>query len=537
MANPIFILDIDETGVVAVHPNRVELPMLVAPTPEDQRNKFFNTVRPSLITIGCMNLSDRGFDFDSSFIVPRAKKKFVQFAELMLKLQQDDPQKEFRFPPISIFGHADPTGTLRYNKFLSGRRAQAVFALLTRNVDMWEKLFSHRGEVVGDVWGIRSIQHMLSMVPPALPLLLDPEPSGLDDEKTRKAVTEFQNLRDIKPATGRAHTADAIAVKTRRKLFEEYMNAICAESSGLPFKLKPERDFLCRGKDPAKAGKGDFQGCGEFNPILLLPAGSEKGLEKEERDTRNAPNRRVLVYIFNHGSEINPKKWPCPTVDEKPELCRPRFWSDGETVRSKPGPKTRCFKNDRNTFACRWYQGFAHYSPCELGGLRLWVIRLRVDGMKGKPEPLVDRAWVVKAGENEHAPLFRGVTDQNGDIRIPVFEENVQMLLKVDFFGTLQPRPPFNSGTSPTGADTDSFPGEDDFLEIKLNCGQLLKADTGDPAIGQRLLNLGLGSGDPKDINAVSSFQRIYGKDHGLAVTGDLDDKTRDAIRKEHEEL
>ena len=68
MANPVFIIDIGPDGAVAVHPRRIELPVFVAPIPEEQKAKNFNAIRSLLVTIGCLRLPHRAFEFDSSFV-------------------------------------------------------------------------------------------------------------------------------------------------------------------------------------------------------------------------------------------------------------------------------------------------------------------------------------------------------------------------------------------------------------------------------------------------------------------------------------
>src|SRR5688572_30829860 len=130
MANPVFVIDIGPDGVVATHPGRIQLPVMVAPVPEEKKTKDFNAIRPQLMCIGCMKLPGRGFEFDSSFVSPESKNKFRKFADLMNSLRKQDSQN--RFPPLSVFGHADPTGDDDYNKQLSGRRARAVYGLLIR---------------------------------------------------------------------------------------------------------------------------------------------------------------------------------------------------------------------------------------------------------------------------------------------------------------------------------------------------------------------------------------------------------------------
>ena len=108
MANPIFIIDIGPDGVVAAHPERTQLPVLVAPVPESKKAENYNTIRSQLVAIGCMQLPGAGFEFDSSFISPQSANRFTKFARLMQSLKAQDPAG--RFPPCSVFGHADPTG-------------------------------------------------------------------------------------------------------------------------------------------------------------------------------------------------------------------------------------------------------------------------------------------------------------------------------------------------------------------------------------------------------------------------------------------
>jgi hypothetical protein len=500
------------------------------------------------VTIGCFRLLDQGFAFDSSFIDPGARPDFSNFAELMFKLRSIDPEKASRFPPISIFGHADPTGNELYNKRLSGRRARAVYALLTRKVEVWEKLFSDREGVLGDEWGVKAIQHMLRTIGKPVPFYQGPVDGGATPEtkrQTRDAVVAFQSNRAKVSPTGVADKPDAVSKATRKAMFEDYMDAICQLKNGTRFKLDADSHFLCRDGDPQKKGKGDFQGCGEYNPLFLLSLKNEKELSKEERDELYRDDRRVVIYIFKHGSQIDPLKWPCPRATEDmigdtERGCDARFWSDGRKRRLAKHPTDdRNFKETEDTFGCRWYHAFAVNSPCE-NLLKLWVLRLQTDGGRGRPVPLAERAFVVVAGETDQAPVMRGFTTERGEIRIPVFEETVQMTLKIDFFARLGPPPP-RPASNPDGFDSDKFQGEEDFLELKLDCGALTPPD-GNVAARQRLYSLGFGSGksatwnDAEEKSAVAGFQRLYGKDHGIdKATGEMDAKTQKAIFDEHE--
>jgi len=146
-----------------------------------------------------------------------------------------------------------------------------------------------------------------------------------------------------------------------------YMDKICVDGTGQPF-VVPKSGFLARGADPQ--GKGDFQGCGEFNPILLFSQEENKALgepdRKAERDLENAPNRRVVVFLFRPDSKVTAAKWPCPRATETTAGCRKRFWSDGEKRRT-PTAERRHYEDSQDTFACRFYDRIARGSPCEEG--------------------------------------------------------------------------------------------------------------------------------------------------------------------------
>ena len=109
-----------------------------------------NTFRPGLFPIACWRLDDVRFDFDSSFVRPEATLEIKLLAALI---------RQHPGAPLSVFGHADPVGNDDYNKTLSGRRASAVYAVLTRHIDVWESLYLEPYK--GDHWGVRTIQIML----------------------------------------------------------------------------------------------------------------------------------------------------------------------------------------------------------------------------------------------------------------------------------------------------------------------------------------------------------------------------------------
>ena len=82
------MLDIGPAGIVASHPQRFELPLLVAPRPEEQPSTERNTIRAQLVTIGCMRLFKAGFAFDSSVVGPEAERSFTSFAIATRSLAQ-----------------------------------------------------------------------------------------------------------------------------------------------------------------------------------------------------------------------------------------------------------------------------------------------------------------------------------------------------------------------------------------------------------------------------------------------------------------
>lgn len=325
-----------EGGTVATHDNFSVPPVLLGPATGAESNAY----RAGLIPLACWRVEDIRFDFDSSLVKPDIVDEIRQLARLV---------KAYPECPLSIFGHADPSGDDDYNKKLSGRRSQAIYALLTRDVSLWEDLYSQ--PLGRDDWRIRAEQIMLQD--------LGYEPGrtdGVNDDPTRDALKRFQQNSGLSP-TG---STDA---GTRAKLFQAYMTALC----GPQFKLT-EDDFLGRGQGPN--GKASYQGCSEFNPAMVFSQQEhnryQAASDKSERNLQNTINRRVVIYLFRKGSKVLADKWPCPTVKEGDQQCRKRFWSDGEQRRSRRLPaERRRFAQSQDTFACRFYHRLATSSPCE----------------------------------------------------------------------------------------------------------------------------------------------------------------------------
>ena len=351
-------------GVAASHPKSRADGMRVATSTPAGRN----VVRHGLVPIACWRAHDTRFDFDSSFVLSDIATELCELKRLLDALAGEAGEGSPAGPPsLTVFGHADPVGMEDYNKFLSGRRAAAIYGLLTRREDIWEDLYSNTGQftqpVQGDLWGLKTIQRMLDCCgfPPG-------RTDGGYDARTGQAVRDFQTQQGLQ--------VDGDPGKdTRKKLFRAYMDRLCVDAQGTPFSMNPA-NFISEGKDPA--GKGDFQGCGEFNPSLLFSEKEEQELssptKREERNAANAPNRRVLIFLFRTQTHVLPDAWPCPRAEEGTVGCRKRFWSDYQRRLARTS-EHREYELTQDTFACRFYDRMANSSPCERGGERISTLQ------------------------------------------------------------------------------------------------------------------------------------------------------------------
>jgi hypothetical protein len=540
MAEGMFIPDMveeDDGGVAAEHAPKLTLPVIAAPFPDSEKNNF-NALRRSLVTVACKDVPGAHYAFDSSVLSPLSRLGFKQLKGII-----------DRHPgsPLSIFGHADPEGNEVYNKFLSERRAEVVFGMLIRDVPTWERLFSHHENTPGDVWGDDAVELMLAS--------LGFEADASKKEKLGDVIKEYQRIRGF-TITGRNDVA------LRAKLFAEYMDFLCSDANGKPFRLT-KADFLGEG-----AAHGAFQGCSEFNPRLVLAKSEEDGFKadkvngKDDRATANFDNRRAIIYFFEKGSKIDPAKWPCPRAQDKDRIskCIAHFWSDGNDRKGTllDDKRRRFGKAVRNrteriaqiekTFACRFYHGLALHSPCE-GDLQMWVLQLLMDGPheKGKdlePVPVSNVRYVVVASPEATAPVIRGTTSANGVIGIPLWAVKAKMTLKLDVFsaitGSLPPVDP--NTTDPNKPDdpkkkpapsidieapapvadddlSDPFKDENTFVKFSLVGGSLqrilpkfppggepiaLEPDANEPPVATTEQNLG-------------ARQRLFNLGYGIA--------------------
>lgn len=383
MAAPRPISTPGKCGCTGVHPSAAALPVIAAPG--ETGGKIRNTIRMDLISIACWRMDDTGFEFGSSFVRSDTKDDFAALAKL---------RDQYPGAPMSIFGHADPVGDDAFNKQLSGRRAQSIYAVLVRDTGIWETLYQAAGSAEG--WGQGSITHMLTA-------LGYNTAAGYAD-----TVKQFQQDHALQPV-------DGIAGKdTRARLFAAYMDYLS------PAKWA-KSDFLGAGADTG--GKGDYQGCGEFNPQRVFSQEEEQRFlqaeHKAERNELNAINRRVVIFLFRPGTVVTPAKWPCPRTTEGTAGCVKRQWSNGATRRSAQAGR-REFGESQDTFACRFYHRLAEVSPCEGVEPRLveLIIPLEEDLDDDPYEP--DRVRLRQLDGGYQSELVEGGPDVRQDGQHPL---------------------------------------------------------------------------------------------------------------------
>jgi len=477
------VIHSSDGSISGEHDAPSDYPLLVGPATSKEKN----TLRPGIPVVACWRLEDIRFDFDSSFVRPDSQPDFKKLAELI---------KAHPKAPVSIFGHADPVGTEAYNKKLSGRRAIAVYAILIRNADMWENLYS--SPYHGDKWGPPQILAMLEM------LGYSPgKDDGLLQGNASDILKKFQTDNGL---TGHGYLNAA----TRKKLYTVYMDKLC----GADFKLQ-KSDFLAKGADAD--GRGDYQGCSKFNPLLIFSSAEEQeysqpGLELQ-RNAVNAPNRRVMVFLFKPGLVVNPAQWPCPKADtEAVDACKKRFWSNGAARLQNTANERRynskaiLEKKELNTFACRFYERLCGKSPCERAE-KQWVVRILAAGTGpvANHQPIANEPYELR-GVGASEGIVKGRTDSKGFLRAAVSDETPTMTLAI-------------AGN-----------------RLTLKGGTLQQIDAGDPAAKQRLYNLGYGDQDFASWtdDSYSSALKQFQHDQGLTESGTADDDTKQKLKEIH---
>jgi hypothetical protein len=167
---------VTDGGIAADH---IEVPFPPAFVTATHSGKEHNTLKQSIIPIACWRAHDMRFKFDSSFVLPEIATEIGLLKDLIDSHSVKDEQGVEHKLALSVFAHADPTGSDDYNKALSGRRAQAIYALLTRKTELWEELFNQPG----DHWGKDALGTMLDTVTPDAPA----QPSSVGAPKPANA--------------------------------------------------------------------------------------------------------------------------------------------------------------------------------------------------------------------------------------------------------------------------------------------------------------------------------------------------------------
>jgi len=482
-----------EGGVAGTHDVLDSLELVVGSSTEDQ----FNTATLPLVPVACLRVDDVRFAFDSSFVAsdPADDRKDIrEELRLLVNLVKEHPGS-----PLSVFGHADPVGEDVYNKALSGRRATVIYALLIFNSDPTTALRLWKEVAQQEHWGAKQRGQMQTL-------------TGLP-----------------------AGTADDA-------LFRAYMQKLVPAEITLT-----KADFLAQGADPK--GKGDYQGCGEFNPVLIFSTKRNQELESQKdktaRNDANATNRRVMLLLFRKGSKVEFAKWPCPRATEGVAGCTKRFFSDGSKRRTTRLPdKDRTFDETKDTFACRFYQRLLSNSPCESP---LTIVKIRLFDAQARPLPFAP-CLTTEVGQKPRPHRATGAaaspvgttsgspsgSQAGGDKEEAVVTVRVQQGPATINVKWSRPKTTEGPGSAlPNANDPDDFEFEMDVAVDIPDADQNQAGRT-------RLKNLGYdvsppipvpGLGDP-----VRAFQRDYRPQFAdIAVDGTLNPPTIKAIDSSHD--
>jgi len=344
---------VTDGGIVYRAPTPPRRRLRVAPTVSDVVNTIAVETWP--MPTACVRLDYSRFAFDSSFPHPSLFTELAAIFALRAPGVTDGEK-------LAVFGHADPIGEESYNKTLAGRRAKAIYALLTRQPALWDEL--HQGAFHGDKWGVESLQTCLTQ--------LGYDAGPIDG----KAGALFRGgIHGFKRDKGLADD-ETVDKATRLALFGAYMDALTADEGGTARAYDPT-DFVGAGKEADF--RGAFQGCGERNLAVVLSQDETNELapdsKREERIRAERPNRRVLIFLFRPNDVKKMSLWACPAATSGPDGCASVAWSNKDD-RLAPSEKRREIRRGGRTFGCRFYDWLARLSPCEAvrGRVKIWLL-------------------------------------------------------------------------------------------------------------------------------------------------------------------
>ena len=517
---------VSEGGVLGKHPNPAATRYLVAPSTADE----FNKIGLPLVPIFCWKVEDIRFAFDSSFVSiapdpssdptsdPLSRPDAGGDIREELRILADFVNSSPGCPP-SVFGHADPVGPAvdpdGYNKALSGRRATSIYSLLIANTSLSKAVSLWNGIAATEHWGADQ-KGMMQQV------------TGLPDGTSMSS------------------------------LIQAYLPLLCPKDLNLA-----PKDFLAQGANAS--GKGDYQGCSSFNPLLIFSQDNADkfapGANNQDhqvylaRNLANAPNRRVMVLLFRKGTRVDPAKWPCPPATGDKAGCIKRFWKDGQDRRGNRLPsRDRRFDDANDTFACRFYQRLLVDSPCD-GVHKIVRVRLfdpehnvlvnapflaTLDGIPNPAASSTDASNATPTASNFNRTI-RGRSNANGDAVL----FNVVIPSTVTMQWSRPPEPPDEDDGSDAAAAKpapDPEPGEFEFeLDVYLDLtGQGIDATEDTSAMTQeeatrRLSNLGYSQGSTMADNLRKFQQDLNPQNTNPSATLDAD--TIKALREHHDVL
>jgi hypothetical protein len=308
-----------------------------------------------------------------------------------------------------------------------------------------------------------------------------------------------------------------------------------------------KKDFLAQGKD-AK-GKGDYQGCSEFNPQLIFSKqrndAFEKDTDKTARNDANSVNRRVIVLLFQPGSKVEPSQWPCPRATDGVAVCRTKFFANGDSRRSRRLPdKDRTFDDKQDTFACLFYQKLMTDSPCETA---MTLVKIRLFDAQARPLPFApcvitesgQKPRAVRATGAPPSPLGTTAGSPPGNRSGGNKEEGLVTLRVKTLPATANVRWSRPKATESATAALPNAADLDDF-EFQMDVTVDIAETDATEATRSRLKNLGYdtkpkipvpGLGDP-----IQAFQRDYKPQFAdIAVDGTLNQPTIDDAKAAHD--
>jgi outer membrane protein OmpA-like peptidoglycan-associated protein len=191
------------------------------------------------------------FDLNKCFLLPSA----VPGIKGIRRQYEKHPASN-----LLIVGHTDTSGNDDFNATLSVERADAMAAYLTDKVPPWEAFFES-SKPAEKRWGIREVQHMLSVLPDGGTPFFEGKVDGADGPITKAAVKAFQKSEKL--------TEDGIAGPvTRKSLITRYMGI---DGTTLPAGITITT-----------------HGCGESFPVA-----------KTQDAQRSPEDRRVEIYFFD----------------------------------------------------------------------------------------------------------------------------------------------------------------------------------------------------------------------------------------------